>query len=295
MLVICINMYKKEVVSGVLLIVLAIVLWSFYTQGNDKNDLSERLKITLRQVGNQLLLTNQDSTSLIFPIKKIEEGKYQISFEKELKFEPNILVQVVKKNFEKSAFSKNYRVEVLQCLDNEVAYSYEINEEEEKTIIPCAGRILPERCYKIQIKFLDKNNPKSSNSYLLYIFIPILLGIVYRKYSDSKKNILRENSNDTKTVFGSFTFYPEQNKLVKKAKEIALSKKECELLEIFIANPNKVIKREELTKRVWEDNGVIVGRSLDTYISKLRKKLQEDNAIKLTNIHGVGYKLEIKK
>jgi DNA-binding response OmpR family regulator len=47
-------------------------------------------------------------------------------------------------------------------------------------------------------------------------------------------------------------------------------------------------------KRVWEDNGVFVGRSLDTYISKLRKKLLADDAIKLTNIHGVGYKLEIK-
>jgi DNA-binding response OmpR family regulator len=72
-----------------------------------------------------------------------------------------------------------------------------------------------------------------------------------------------------------------------------LSKKECELLVIFVKNPNKIIKREELTKKVWEDNGVIVGRSLDTYISKLRKKLQGDDSIKLTNIHGVGYKLEV--
>jgi DNA-binding response OmpR family regulator len=81
---------------------------------------------------------------------------------------------------------------------------------------------------------------------------------------------------------------------MQKAIEIALSKKECELLEIFVANANQVVKREELTKKVWEDNGVIVGRSLDTYISKLRKKLQKDNSIKLTNVHGVGYKLEIK-
>ncbi len=88
-------------------------------------------------------------------------------------------------------------------------------------------------------------------------------------------------------------FYPEQNKLVKEADEISLSKKECELLEIFVANPNQVLKREDLTKRVWEDNGVFVGRSLDTYISKIRKKLQEDDSIKITNVHGVGYKLEI--
>jgi DNA-binding response OmpR family regulator len=80
---------------------------------------------------------------------------------------------------------------------------------------------------------------------------------------------------------------------VKKAKEISLSKKECELLAIFIANPNQIIKRDELMKRVWEDHGVVVGRSLDTYISKLRKILKEDDTIKITNVHGVGYKLEV--
>ena len=93
---------------------------------------------------------------------------------------------------------------------------------------------------------------------------------------------------------GSFQFYPEQHKLIQKAIEIALSKKECELLEIFVANANQIVTREALTKKVWEDNGVIVGRSLDTYISKLRKKLQKDSTIKLTNVHGIGYKLEVK-
>ena len=81
---------------------------------------------------------------------------------------------------------------------------------------------------------------------------------------------------------------------MKEAIEINLSKKECELLAIFIAKPNQIIKRDELTKKVWEDNGVFVGRSLDTYISKLRKKLKDDTSIKLTNVHGIGYKLEIE-
>ena len=105
--------------------------------------------------------------------------------------------------------------------------------------------------------------------------------------------IAPKEKHDEHTTLGSFRFYPQQLKLVKEAVEIGLSKKECELLEIFIAKPNQVITRDELTKKVWEDNGVFVGRSLDTYISKLRKKLSEDTAIKLTNVHGVGYKLEI--
>ena len=55
-----------------------------------------------------------------------------------------------------------------------------------------------------------------------------------------------------------------------------------------------IIKREELSKKVWEDHGVFVGRSLDTYISKLRKKLSEDETLKLTNVHGIGYVLVVK-
>ncbi len=90
-----------------------------------------------------------------------------------------------------------------------------------------------------------------------------------------------------------YQFYPEQHKLVKSATEISLSKKECELLELFVAQPNQIIKRDELTKKVWEDNGVFVGRSLDTYISKLRKILKDDDSIRITNVHGVGYKLEV--
>lgn len=285
-------MNKKEVVPGIILIVLAFVLWSFYPQENDANDFSEKVKITLREVGNQLLLSNKDTTSLILPIKQIDENRYQISFEKEVGFEPSVLVKIIKTNIEKSEISENYRVEVLQCLEKEVAYSYEINELEERTIIPCAGRVLPTNCYTIQVKFL---NSSSSNNWFFYIFIPLFLGILYRKFVIKKKekNIVEEKT-EAYSRFGSFQFYPNQNKLIKEAKEIALSKKECELLEIFVANPNQIIKREELTKKVWEDNGVFVGRSLDTYISKLRKKLQGDTSIKLTNIHGVGYKLEIK-
>ncbi len=285
-------MNKKHILAILILLSIAFLFSGFYPQEH-KDDFSERAKISLRQAANQLLLSINDSTSLVLPIKKVDEEKYEISFEKELSFQPHILVQVVKENLKKSAISKNYRTEVIQCLDNEVTYSYEINADKEKTIIPCAGRLLPENCYKIQVHFLEENTSKTN--LLLYILIPIVLMFVYWKsYTKKKENYLNSLQTQKEKTIGSFIFYPEQNKLVKKAKEIALSKKECELLIIFISNANKVVKREELTKRVWEDNGVIVGRSLDTYISKLRKKLQEDDTIKLTNIHGVGYKLEIK-
>ncbi len=289
-------MNLKNFYYPLILVFIIFFIWSFAPQKNENLDFSKQVKITLRQVGNQLLLTNKDSLSLILPIKQIENSKYRISFENKLLFEPTNLVRIMKNNIEKVSLSKNYRVEVLQCLDNEVAYSYEINADEEKTIIPCAGRNLPIKCYVIEIQFLDKPESKFNYSLLFYMFIPLILGILYGRFYKSDKNkVVKENKNEKHTILGSFIFYPEQNKLMQKTKEIALSKKECELLEIFVANENQIVKREDLTKQVWEDNGVIVGRSLDTYISKLRKKLQEDTSIKLTNIHGVGYKLEVKR
>jgi DNA-binding response OmpR family regulator len=66
------------------------------------------------------------------------------------------------------------------------------------------------------------------------------------------------------------------------------------LLYIFASAPNEIIDRNRLQKEIWEDEGIIVGRSLDVFISKLRKKLENDSTVRLVNIHGKGYKLEIR-
>jgi len=238
-------------------------------------------------------MSHQDSTSLILPVKKITNEKFELSFQSQLAFNPDSLVVFVKNSIDKTSLPKNYRVEVIQCNDKEVAYSYEVKNNKDQSIIPCGGRELPLNCYTIQVQFI-KNK---ANRYGYFWFIGavfILLGLVWWLYQI--KNKTKDQSNNPLFYkIGSYKFDKDQSKLLYVEKEIGLSKKECELLEIFATHPNEVIKREKLSKKVWEDNGVIVGRSLDTYISKLRKKLQEDESIKLTNIHGVGYKLEINQ
>lgn len=286
---------KKNVFSILLLAITVFSFLSFSNLSGKNEDFTESVKIALREVGNQLLLSNGDSISLVLPVKEINTLKFSLTFEKQLELKPNTLVDIVKSVFEKSSLSKNYRVEVLRCSDHEVEYSYEINELEEQTIIPCAGRDLPKSCYIIEVKFLEKSSKISIVKIILYglLLIAFLLGM---NLVFPKNKLLKDRTNRLENAIniGSFQFYPEQHKLIQKAIEIALSKKECELLEIFVANANQIVTREALNKKVWEDNGVIVGRSLDTYISKLRKKLQQDNSIKLTNVHGIGYKLEVK-
>ena len=268
--------------------------WILSSSSEENEDFSERVKVSLRDVGHQLLLINQDSTSLVLPVIMIDDFKYTLSFQKQLSFEPSNLVSIIKSSFQKTLLPKHYRVEVLQCSDNEVAYSFEIKNQSEKDIIPCAGRFLPSACYTVEIKFINKSTLFFSKQLFLIGFIFLLI-VFLLDYQFSKQKLvtkLKENTRSA-TKIGGFQFYPEQNKLVKQATEISLSRKECELLTIFVASPNQIIKRDELIKKVWEDKGVFVGRSLDTYISKLRKKLKDDTSIKLTNIHGVGYKLEV--
>jgi DNA-binding response OmpR family regulator len=72
-----------------------------------------------------------------------------------------------------------------------------------------------------------------------------------------------------------------------------LTRTETRVLRIFALSPNETIERSRLQKEIWEDEGVIVGRSLDMFISKLRKKLEPDPNIRIAVIRGKGSKLEI--
>jgi len=213
--------------------------WILSSSSEENEDFSERVKVSLRDVGHQLLLINQDSTSLVLPVIMIDDFKYTLSFQKQLSFEPSNLVSIIKSSFQKTLLPKHYRVEVLQCSDNEVAYSFEIKNQSEKDIIPCAGRFLPSACYTVEIKFINKSTLFFSKQLFLIGFIFLLI-VFLLDYQFSKQKLvtkLKENTRSA-TKIGGFQFYPEQNKLVKQATEISLSRKECELLTIFVASPN---------------------------------------------------------
>lgn len=286
---------NKKIIYCYSSIGLALIAILFLLNSNKEDENFEELvKISLRDVGNKLLLSNHDSTSLILPVVKIEDSKYQLSFQKRLSIHPDTLVAIVDKSFQKANLSSDYRIEVKQCLDLEVAYSYQKNENIEKSIVPCSGRFMPQKCYTIQVRFLEKA-AKSSNKTIWKIILlgSLISSVVFfpKRRKPIKTNLTTEENS---IALGKFQFYPDENKLMHEGTEISLSKKEVELLSLFVANQNKIIKREELSKKVWEDHGVFVGRSLDTYISKLRKKLNEDETLKLTNVHGIGYVLEVK-
>jgi DNA-binding response OmpR family regulator len=94
---------------------------------------------------------------------------------------------------------------------------------------------------------------------------------------------------------GDLRFYKESLKLVlNKQNEVILTPREAELLEYLFKNPNRVIKREEILHQLWGENDYFLGRSLDVFISRLRKYLVNNEYASINNIYGVGFIFAIK-
>jgi len=111
---------------------------------------------------------------------------------------------------------------------------------------------------------------------------------VLKRYSNGKK----EEEKSGNIEIGSFSFNPEEFLLKGPSGERVLTRKEAGILKLLAEQKNKVIERELIANMVWGDDSYFVGRSLDVFITKLRKYLAEDDSISITNVHGVGFKLE---
>jgi hypothetical protein len=94
-------------------------------------------------------------------------------------------------------------------------------------------------------------------------------------------------------ALGKFLFDVKGQRLLLGSEVINLTDREYKVLELLNKNFGELIPRETLMQEVWINEGVITGRSLDMFVSKLRKKLSSDPELRITNVHGKGYKLEI--
>ena len=107
-------------------------------------------------------------------------------------------------------------------------------------------------------------------------------------------NIRTEIPEEKVFNVSSFIFDTENLTLTLSGEVQSLTKKEAQILKILYKFKNQVLPREVILNTVWGQDDYFVGRSLDVFITKLRKYLKDDETIQILNIHGVGFKLEIK-
>lgn len=92
-------------------------------------------------------------------------------------------------------------------------------------------------------------------------------------------------------VVGNYNFNPKQQKLCFGELDFSLTHREAALLQLLIENKNEIVNRSLILKKIWGDDDFFNGRSLDVFITKLRKKLSHDPNIQIINVRSHGYKL----
>ena len=106
-------------------------------------------------------------------------------------------------------------------------------------------------------------------------------------------NIVQESAEETVIKLGDYLFDTLNYTLVHPKFKKTLTKKEAQILKILCKFINQVVARDVVLNAVWGQDDYFVGRSLDVFITKLRKYLKEDKRIQIANIHGIGFKLDV--
>ena len=281
----------------------------------------KRIRVAMRMIGHEVLMSMGDCESRVMPIEKIG-GQYKIPFEFEFGFDPDEIVSIIDRVVRETRIATSYLVEAVQCETKEVVHSFEIGNVSGPDMVPCKGRILPEDCYYLLITILDGTSPaanllattsenssinarlsdegllsdgltsgsKKASPFNFSVFIVSLLTLIgLIAYFVKKKNTTDTDPN--LILIGASRFDKKNMALSFEDNRVELSNKEAELLSLLHTYANAPVEREVILQRVWGDEGDYVGRTLDVFISKLRKKLEADASVKIVNIRGIGYKL----
>jgi len=299
--------FRKQfaILCGVFVFIVVIFFTaSSFVKPSTHDSFTKRVNLSIREIGHHLLLEAGDSTSRILPVKEISEGVFLLEFENEFAFKPDTLMALTQRLLTKTGL-KDYTVTVHECFKPEIVYGFQMSTPANSSIKACNGRNQPERCYTIQIAFANFNNENINYASLHWTLTGFLffISIVFAaKHFGINKSRAGNNRNEEPSVsnvntvlptLGKFTFDYHHQKLILGSEVIVLTDKECKILELLNQNFGELTSREDLMQQVWINEGVITGRSLDMFVSKLRKKLSADPALRINNIHGKGYKLEV--
>ena len=259
----------------------------------------EKINLALRQVGHQVLTAIGNDTSRIPPVLQLAANEFVLRLENEFNYDtlPFIMAQV----FEDYGIVEHYQVTIKNCQTDTLVLGYD-KLAVEKEEIACKGREQEIGCSNINVAFDETEMTFFSGKYLI-VSILMFAFLLWIQHLINKKSKVSKALNaslmelesvklDNRLSIGN-SFFDLQNQLFETnnlKKELTF--REAKLLHFFMINPNRVLDREKILSNVWEDEGVIVGRSLDVFVSRLRKIIQDDSSLQIKNVHGIGYKLE---
>ncbi|MEZ4808427.1 MAG: response regulator transcription factor [Flavobacteriales bacterium] len=267
----------------------------------------QQVEVAMRLIGHEVLLAAGDSSSIVRPVERVGD-RYRVRFTNDFGFEPSVMTATVDSVVRTTKVATRYLVEFVSCDTNVVVHSWQAALVPENAMMPCMGRSQPVACYELWFTILERDmaafqgvaredragitvTPLATVRWW-WLLIPALLLIGAAVVLARKRRRPSEASNDPNVVrIGGFLFNTRNMELSFKNERVRLTSKEADLLQLLSASPNDTVERETILATVWGDEGDYVGRTLDVFVSKLRKKLEADANVRIVNIRGVGYRL----
>ncbi len=113
-----------------------------------------------------------------------------------------------------------------------------------------------------------------------------------------KRRYIIETSTDKlndKIALGTYTLMADNQVLIHGTNERHLTRREADLLKLFFLNPNQLLKREDILLKIWGNDEYFTGRSLDVFITRLRKYVKDDSNIRIENVHSMGFRMAYRQ
>lgn len=128
-----------------------------------------------------------------------------------------------------------------------------------------------------------------------YLVKPFSIEELILKIEVFLKRTRKTETSPLKYKVGKYDFDPKNYTLQDRENSITLTQRESDLLLYFIRHKNMVLKRQDILKAIWGDDDYFMGRSLDVFISRLRKVLADEQNILIENLHGIGFRFSEKE
>jgi hypothetical protein len=302
------NLKREKVLALIsllgLCVWLAYVGWSVMQNRPSQDSLSaEKVNLALRRTAHLLLQAAGDSTSRIGAVQHTAAYTWVVQLPHD--FDYAQLPLLLQKSLAVHAITCKYDVAVLGCGDGTLLLGYNSADVAATSDIACLGRDFPEisPCYALQLRLFPERTDTAtlpSMGWLIAVAIVLLLFGVGVLIFPPKKRLPAPvpspemPQHDAAWLsFGNSRFDIGTQVLVCHEATHKLTYREAKLLHLFVQHPNQILARNLILDKVWADEGIIVGRSIDVFVSRLRKLLRDDATVQLVAIHGVGYRMEV--
>jgi hypothetical protein len=266
---------------------------------NETIRFAEKANLALRRTAHHLLIANGDSLSQIPPVRQVNSNTFSIKVDHLFDYEK--LPELLKQSLKIHDITEGYNVTVLNCETGILQLGYNFQDLNRKDGVPCQDRQREEGCYDVQVSFITTPPAtQSSSNWWLLPFGGALAGFWFITWKRSRSKKAPVNGSEilvppaaTGIGFGNSILDTQNQTLISDAVTYNLTYRETKLLNLFVTHTNQILERDFILKSVWEDEGVIVGRSVDVFVSRLRKFLIKDPKVKITAVHSIGYKMEV--